>query len=104
MSNIKIIIAMLMLLCMTSTASADNWFNATLSEQFDDFETGLKLMLFAVVGIYVLVCFIFALYGWKFHDQKTFKKGVIGFLLLLGITVLLGFATGFFEYYVDKYW
>ena len=104
MFNVKIITVVLLLLCMTSVVSADNWFNATLAEQFDDFEIGLKLLLFAIVAIYILACFIFTLYGWKFHDQSTFKKGIIGFLFLIGVTILFGFATGFFEYYVEKYW
>ena len=104
MSNVKIIITILMLLCMISAASADNWFNATLSEQFDDFETGLELLLFAIVGIYILACFLATLIGWKSHNQKLFKMGTQGFLLLIGVTILLGFAIGFFEYYVDNYW
>ena len=104
MTVMKLFVFLLLLLCVMPVCSADNWFNATLSEQFDDAEEGAYSLAIAIVAIYILSCFILTIVGWKAHNKKLFKMGLEGFGILLLATIVYGFITGFFEYYVNKYW
>lgn len=106
MSYIKILYIVALMLCIVPVVSAGNetWFDVTCAEQFDDFEGGLKLALFAIVGIFVLVSAIMVLGGWFLHKQSWFKYGLSGFGVLILLAVVYAFATGMFDYYVEKYW
>lgn len=103
MSNIKLIVLVSALLLFTSPVSADNWFNSTLGEQFDDAEEGLNSLLIALVAIYIIGCFVLTLYGWKAHNRTVFKEGIIGFGVLIVAIILMIFARDFFDYYFTKY-
>ncbi|MGP8322449.1 MAG: hypothetical protein ACT6FG_00410 [Methanosarcinaceae archaeon] len=104
MVKVKLILFISALLLLSCPASADNWFNATLGEQAVDLEEGLILLLYAVITIYLIVCFVLTLYGWKFHNRAIFKNGLIGFGVFIAMVVIYGFAIEFFEYYAGKYW
>ena len=106
MLYIKILYVVALVLCIVPVVSAGNetWFDATCEEQFEDAEGGLKLLLFAIVGIYVVVCAISTLGGWIFHKQKWFNYGLSGFGVLILLAVVYALATGVFDYYVGKYW
>ena len=98
MTFAKIISIVIVLLCLSPVVSA-NWFNATLGEQFEDAEEGMKLLLYAVIGLYIIGCFVLTLFGWKFNNRKVFKEGILGFGVLIVVTILYVFATDFVEYY-----
>ena len=106
MSYIKILYIVALVLCIVPVVSAGNetWFDATCEEQFEDAEGGLKLLLFAIVGIYVVVCAILTLGGWILHKQKWFNSGLEGFGVLILLAVLFALVNGIFEYYSGKYW
>jgi len=106
MLDFKILYIVALVLCIVPVVSAGNetWFDATCEEQFNDAEGGLKLLLFGIVGIYVIVCAIMTLGGWILHKQKWFNSGLSGFGVLILLAVFFGLATGVFDYYVGKYW
>lgn len=104
MLKLKIVLVIVMLLLFSCPVSADNWFNATLGDQFEDAEEGMISLLYGVIALYLLVCFICVLYGWKAHNRSVFKDGIIGFGVFIAGVVLYGFAVEFFSYYVGKYW
>lgn len=106
MSLLKFIMCMLLILsvvpvCLANTSS-DNWFTATLDDEMDDLKNGAKLLLIAIVGLYLISCVICVIVGWK-GNKKLFKIGIEGFGVL--IIALVGYAFGidFFEYYWNRY-
>ena len=106
MIRLKILWIVALMLCIVPAVSAGNetWFDATCEDQFEDAEGGLKLLLFAIVGIYVVVCAILTLGGWIIHKQTWFNYGLSGFGVLILLAVVYALATGVFDYYVGKYW
>lgn len=106
MIRLKILCIVALMLCLVSVVSAGNetWFDATCEDQFDDFESGLKQALFAIVGIFVLICAIATLVGHFAHKLSLFKYGISGFGVLIFVAIAYGLGLGIFYYYTGTYW
>lgn len=104
MTYVKLISVVVLLLCLSPIVSADNWFNATLGEQFEDAEEGGMMLLLGVVAIYLIASFIMILYGHFAHEQTWFKRGITAIIVFIIAVILYAFAISFFDYYVAKYW
>lgn len=103
MLKFKIVLVIIMLLLFSYPASADNWFNATLGDQFEDAEAGMISLLYGVIALYLIACFVCVLYGWKSHNRSIFKDGIIGYGVFIAVTIIYVFAVEFFDYYFGKY-
>lgn len=106
MLYIKILWIVALVLCIVPLVSAENetWYDATCAEQFDDFEGGLKQALFAIVGIFVIICAIMTLVGHFAHKLTWFKYGISGFGVLIFVAIAYGLGLGIFNYYTGTYW
>lgn len=105
--KILTIVFVLMMVLPCAYAAEDNEsasFEGITGGLFDDINSFLYSLVFALVALFALYCIVAIIIGWFSHNERLFMRGVKGCGAIILAAAVYFIALNGFNYIVDTYW